>query len=426
MKKIINIFAIIAICCLSNTISMNLKKMKQPSNEDVAPIVINIESGLVYAGLAGDDAPKAVFPTIVGRPKPKSVKAGWVKENDVFIGDKAISKKYKYMLNLKSTAKRGLITEWEDLKELIHHIYYIELKVAPEEHNVLMTISPNTPQKDKERVLKILFETFKVPKAYIMDKLELSLYASGSKTGTVLHIEEGVMYAFSFKDDKAIQESIITAEVGGNDLTEYLTKILNERGYSFNTNDHKAIVKGIKYKLGYVARDYEAEIKTGESSSTIEKSYELPDGQVVTVGNERFKVGEALFQPKLMGKDIKGIHEMINDSIQKSPESIRGELYSRIIVSGDTMFPGIQERLQKEISALANGAKVKVFAYPERKNFPWLGGSMLTTFTNFEYYWITPSDYKAKGISAIIPQASNLDIKILKEEIEQNKRKKIE
>merc|ERR1712087_664980 len=96
------------------------------------------------------------------------------------------------------------------------------------------------------------------------------------------------------------------------------------------------------------------EVKAAGESSDKEKSYTLPDGNVITLGAERFRVPEVLFQPSLIGKEASGIHEQVFQSIMKCDLDIRKDLYSNVVLSGgNTMFKGIAERIVKELTALA-------------------------------------------------------------------------
>ena len=280
---------------------------------------------------------------------------------------------------------------------------YDLLRIAPEEHPVLLTEAPMNPKRNREKIIEMMFEKFKVPSTYISIQAILSLYASGRTTGLVLDSGDGVTHAVPIFEGYCVPKAIIRLDLAGRDLTNHLKDTLSERGYQFRTTAEREIVRDIKEQLCYVAEDYETELIKSKKDSSLEKSYILPDGNKVVIGSERFRVPEGLFQPSLIGMEVSGIQDVVYDCANKCDIDIRKTLFENVVLSGGTtMLPGIDTRLQSDLKSMVPELVVpNVSAPPERKYSVWIGGSILSSLPSFEDMWITNAEYEEYGPSIV-------------------------
>jgi actin-related protein len=371
---------------------------------DNPAVVIDNGSGMIKAGIGGEDAPRVNFPSVVGKPKFDRIQQG--EDKDFFIGSEAITK--KGLLTLEYPIENGIVKNWDYMSKVWHYTYYTELKTDPEEQPVLLTEAPLNPKKNREKMIQMFFEDFKVPSFYVFTQAVLALYASGRTTGLVVDSGDGVTHVVVIYDGYSIKHATQRMDLAGRALTEYLQQHLTEEGVSFKSTADKEIVKSIKEKLCYVALDFNQEMndfqKTKDKPESTKKAeYELPDGTKISVGDLRIRTPECLFTPSMLGMDIPGIHKQVFESVQKSDIDLRRDLFENITLSGGTtMLEGLQERLNKELSSLVSQTvKIKIIAPVERKYSIWIGGSVLSTLATFQSSWIHKEEYQEVGQSIV-------------------------
>lgn len=333
-------------------------------------------------------------------------------QRETYVGDQAQMR--RDILTLNYPIEYGAITNWDAMEQIWYHTfvngpYFVllsrslttnsELKVAPEEFPILLTEVPLNRTPDREKMTQSMFETFNVPAMYVGIQSALALYATGRSTGLALDIGDSVGHTVPVYEGFTLPHAIFRNNIAGRDLTDYFQEMLYERGLPFSPRVYRDICRYMKETLCYVALDFKDEIETAASSSAIEKSYKLPGGQVLILGNERFRTTEALFQPSFLGRDSWGIHEIIHNSIMRCDPCIRKEFYANIVLfGGTTLFRGLVDRLQKELAILATPCvKVNIIAPVERKYSTWIGGSILSSLPTFQQMWISKQEYDESG-----------------------------
>lgn len=369
-------------------------------SEDVVPIVLDNGSGMCKAGFSGDDAPRSVFPCVVGHAKHDMAMVGLAVQ-DTYIGDEAQVR--RGVLNVTYPLDHGVVTNWDDMEKVWHYAFYNELRVNPEEHPVMLTEAPMNPKVNRERMMTIMFESFNVPAIYVSIQAILALYAAGRTTGVVMDSGDGVTHMVPIYEGYSLPHAIQRLDIAGRDLTDYMGKILMERGYNFISSGEREIVRDIKEQLCYVALDFDEEMKKSKASGEIERNYQLPDKTQITIGDERFRCPEVLFNPCLIGKESKGVDQFLYDTVMHCDIDLRKDLFSNIVMSGGTtMYQGLSERITKELTRLVPpSSHVRVVAPPERKYSVWIGGSILSSLNTFQESWITKEEYNECGPSII-------------------------
>ena len=372
------------------------------SIDDARNVVCDNGSGMVKAGFSGDDAPRVVFPSIVGRPK-EGVRAAMFGSTPKshFLGDDAQA--HRGILSIDYPIEHGIVTNWDQMELIWHHTFYNELRVDPEKNNVLLTEAPMNPKANREKMTQVMFETFNVAGMYVGIQAVLSLYSAGRTTGVVLDSGDGVTHTVPIYEGFSMPHAVMRIDLAGRDLTEYMMKLLMESAASFSSSAEKEIVRDIKEKTCYVALDFDEEMKKANDAS-IETKFELPDMSEITIKSQRFRCPEALFKPHLVGLgDAAGYPGLVVKSIAKCDIDVRKDLFENVVLSGGTtMFPGMAERLTKELRA-AGPAQLepRVVAPPERKYSVWIGGSILASLSTFQTQWVRKSEYNENGAQIV-------------------------
>lgn len=377
-------------------------------------IVCDNGTGFVKVGYAGANFPAHIFPSMVGRPILRfEEKIDNVELKDVMVGDEAA--RLRSFLDIKYPLDNGIVKNWDDMYHLYDYTFSEKLKCNPSECRIMLTEPPMNPKKNREQMVQVMFEKYNFKSVYISIQAVLVLYAQGLLTGVVVDSGDGVTHIVPVYDGFALPHLTKRLDVAGRDVTKYLIKLLQLRGYYFNRTADFETVRQIKEKLCYVGYDMQLERKLALETTILVEPYELPDGRIIRVGAERFQAPEALFEPGLIDVDSVGVADQLFNTIQSADMDIRSDLYQHIVLSGgSSMYPGLPSRLEKEIRALylekvlkgnpatLNKFKCRIEDPPRRKHMVFLGGAVLAEIMkDKDHFWMNKNEYQEMGVDVL-------------------------
>ncbi|XP_059055391.1 uncharacterized protein LOC131849347 [Achroia grisella] len=363
------------------------------SKDDIG-VVIDAGSQYTKAGFSADTFPRCVVPTVVGRFRRAGLLDGIP---TIYCGADAV--RNRGISHLTWPVRDGLIQDWDEMEKLWHYVFYKHLHVPPDEARIMHAVHPLMERKDKEKMAEILFETFAISGLYLAKSPALVLHASGKTSGVVWENGYSCSYAAPVFEGFPLNYSTITSQLSGEALTARLQTLMAANGYSFTTAIERELLNQIKVDVCYISQDYAAEIKSSSSENKVR--YDLPDGQHVLLGDERFQCPEVMFQPALAGLNCQSVTDTICSSITKCDEDYRTLFYNNIVISGgSSKFPGLSKRLLAELTlkpkTLAK-VNVNVDGIPNRQYATWVGGSLLASLGSMKGFWLTSEEYEDAG-----------------------------
>ncbi|GMH38536.1 hypothetical protein BSKO_06420 [Bryopsis sp. KO-2023] len=422
--------------------------------DEVNAVVIDVGSGSTRVGYAGEDTPKAVYPSFLGVATSDGdameVENGGMHPDSqgkkFHTGFSSLSHRKDNMEVVSPFGPECMFEDMDRVEALWDHAFKDRLRLHPEEHPMLVCEPSNNPPATREKLVELAFEKYNPPAVFLARNAVLSSFATGRQTSLLVDSGYKGTTVAAVHDGYVLLKSVTWTPLGGALLTECMRRCVDPDAtlmkprYAFKKVERSPGMYEVepvetplvrdsyrRYCINQISADLKESIcrvadstfVEGENSNIPTVSYELPDGAEIQVGPDRFKVPEVLFQPDLLstfpgtmdpefpsGVPSMSLPGIVVECINKCDVDIRRELYNGAILTGGTsLFSQMRERLEKELVDLAPQAvKVKVMQpvnATERRFSVWIGGSILASLGSFQQMWMSKMEYEEQGTSLI-------------------------
>ncbi len=354
------------------------------------PVILDIGTAISKVGFANMGEPAKTAPTVIGYR--------FYGEPDIYIGGRAI--RMSSMLNMVWPVVNGSVVDWYLWERYIEYMLRYELGIRPDGSRIIMIEPFLTRMNERIKKAEVLFESLNVGELYISTQVMASLFSSRSISGLVLHSSESETVAVPIHNGVIIQGCVRRMSITGREITRRLLLILENWGLYIPERLKPVIVRDMKERLCYVAVDYVAELEKARfRRSTIALHYELPDGQVLELAEERFMVPEMMFGGH-------GIVDVVVDSILSCDPEIRHDIVSNIVISGgNTMFMNFVKRFEMELKKKLPEElrdRVRISSMENRTITPYVGAHIMAPILQHRKALLTKERWREEGINAVL------------------------
>ena len=417
--------------------------------DEVSAIVGDVGTDTSKFGYAGEDLPKAVLPSAVGYVSAEH--GGDAAGGGFAVGTAALHCRRDHMA-LRSPMSEGLLSDWETTEKLWSYGLDELLHVDPKEHPVLATEPSFNTRSNREKYVELIFEKFQVPALYIAKSAVLAAFSLGRSTALVVDCGASSTSVSPVSDGYVLRNAVMRSPLGGTHLTDYFGELLQGAGVEpcprFAASRRREKKGGggrraseavdiaatfpltdpsyVEYMRRDVLRDMketacvtpEVKLVPELAAKMPPVTYELPDGKVVQLGVERYRVPELLMDPSVWpaahGSEGSGaadaagalpLHDMLHQSLLKVDVDLRKDMLKSIMLTGGgSLFHYLPERLHHElVKQVPSSAKVQFLnsGPTERRFGAWMGGSILASLGSFQQLWLSKAEYLEHGANVV-------------------------
>ena len=363
-------------------------------------------------------------------------------------------------LYVTSPVQHGVITDWDAIESLLSFTLRSHLSLEPQQHPILWCEPTGGSREQRERMLQLLMDKAGVPALFFCKTAVLSAFAAGRSTALICESGAGVTTVAPVHEGYVLNKGVRRTKVAGNTLDAIAQQMVFpqssssasssssssspfdrqpvplyaiQRSYTptGEVSSHRTVIPPLttpsyhSYMQGELIRDVKETVcrlsetpfdANGAKYPTVQ--YELPDGRLLEVGNERFLVAEHMFQPQLGAANaphveefdasftFSGLQHMLRSAVDSVDLDLHKELYSSLVLSGGTsLLAGFPNRVSRELAVdLPAAHKVKVVtgsSTTDRKYASWIGGSILASLGTFHQMWVSKAEYEEHGTRII-------------------------